>query len=169
MLSALLVIAVVMSLVTTVWSLVIIFRRSVLGGVLSLLFGLPILYYLVTGWGKEGEDIKVPFFLNFACWLVVGAVAMTSAKNLVEEAVRRQASEPAAHRTPRFREPAPAAENMHVRDTSPSTQATQPAFAPRLPEQRTGGVKEAQRRPRAAHSDCVYKPVMTDEDIAKCR
>ena len=169
MLWALLVIAVVMSLVTTVWSLVIIFRRSILGGVLSLLFGLPMLYYLVTGWGKEGEDIKLPFFLNIACWLVVGAVAMKSAKNMVEEAMQRQASEPAVHSTPRFREPSPAAENVRVRDSSPPVRAAQPAFAPQVSEQRTGGAKEAPRRQRPAHSDCVYKPVMTDEDMAKCR
>lgn len=37
-----------------IWMLVIIFRRSVVGGLLTLLFGFPAFYFLVPGWGEEG-------------------------------------------------------------------------------------------------------------------
>ena len=168
-------IASIVSIVTTIWALVIIFKRSVLGGVLSLFFGLPMLYFLITGWGKEGEDIKFPFFLNIFCWVIVGAVAFTTAPKLLDEAGLRPASGTAPRGASSFRDTTPASDGAHFRETS-NTQpmaaprpSSQPPASLRQPVQQVEVKKEAPRRQRRAHSDCVYKPVMTDEDMAKCR
>jgi hypothetical protein len=163
-------IASIVSIVTSIWALVIIFKRSVLGGVLSLFFGLPILYFLVTGWGKEGEDIKFPFFLNIFCWLIVGAVAFTTVPKMVDEAGLRPSSGGASS----FRDTSPASDGARFRETSntqpmAAPRSSQPPASLRQPVQQAEVKKEAPRRQRAARSDCVYKPVMTDEDIAKCR
>jgi hypothetical protein len=164
MLAALFYLCLVLTLVTGIWALVIIFRRSIIGGLLSLFFGLPMLYFLVTGWGKEGEDIRTPFFLMFVLWAIAIAVGAKFYSNRVEEERQLELSAP-AQSTPRFREPAPATESTRIRDTP----AAPPAAAPQFPVQRAETVKEAPRRPKAAQSNCVYKPVMTDEDLAKCR
>ena len=169
-------IASIVSLVTTIWSLVIIFKRSILGGLLSLFFGLPMLYYLITGWGKEGEDIKLPFFLNIICWIIVGAVAFKSAPSMLEEAGMRPSPGTSSRGSSSFRDTTPSGDGGRFRETS----NTQPMAAPRPPSQppasllrpayqQTEVAKEAPRRARPAHSDCVYKPVMSDEDMAKCR
>ena len=166
-------IASIVSLVTTIWSLVIIFKRSILGGLLSLFFGLPMLYYLITGWGKEGEDIKLPFFLNIICWVIVGAVAFKSAPSMLEEAGMRPSPGASSRSSSSFRDTTPSSDRGRFTETS-NTAAPRPATQPpasllRPAYQQTEAAKEAPRRPRPAHSDCVYKPVMSDEDMAKCR
>ena len=169
MLIALLVVFLVLSVVTNIWVLVIIFKRSILGGVLSLFFGLPILYFLVTGWGKEGQDIKFPFFLSFLFYAIAIAVGVKYTTGKVAEAMQIEMPASATQRTPAFREPAPATDSTRFRET-PAAPAARPVAAPQaggVPRPEAG--KEAPRRPRAAQGNCVYKPVMTDEDMAKCR
>jgi len=87
MMAAVLVLCLLLSLATNVWMFVIIFRRSVPGGALSLVLGFPILYYLVKGWGKEGEDIRVPFFLTIVLLSIATAVGLTSFGNLFKDAI----------------------------------------------------------------------------------
>jgi hypothetical protein len=166
MLIALFFIFIALAVITNIWVLVIIFRRSILGGLLSLFFGLPILYFLVTGWGKEGEDIRTPFFLSFLLCLFAIGVGLKAGLSAGEEAKQTDFSVPAAQSTPKFREPAPATDSARTRE-APRTQpvaAPQAAGVPR-PE----AVKLGPSRQRPARSDCVYKPVMSDEDMAKCR
>jgi hypothetical protein len=43
------------------------------------------------------------------------------------------------------------------------------AAVPRAPVQQAEAAKEPPRRAKAVQSNCVYKPVMTDEDTAKRR
>ena len=185
MLMVVITIASIVSIVTTIWSLVIIFKRSVLGGLLSLFFGLPILYYLVTGWGKEGEDIKLPFFLNIVVWAVAFAVVFAAIPKMPTETDLAPSFGTSSRSSPGFREPSPSSGGGRFTETSntqpleaprPSSRPPEPmrppeSMRPRLPQTEVARevVKEAPRRPRPAHSDCVYKPVMTDEDMAKCR
>ena len=179
-----------LSFVTNIWALVIIFKRSVVGGLLSLFLGLPILYYLVTGWGKEGEDIKKPFFATLILWAIGIAFFIFAAKDLVEASMQQMTpaapSAPSARQAPAPREnirvqetpaPKPAAEPQPVAAPQPAI-AAQPAAAPRPaalqkvsnPRAETARpIQEAPRRPQAVQGGCVYKPVMTDEDMAKCR
>lgn len=159
----LILVCLILIIVTNIWALVIIFRRSILGGVLSLIFGFPILYFLVTGWGKEGEDIRTPFFLTFILAGIALALGLSVSKNVVKE-LQPELSAPATRPAPSFRE-APASESTRVTDTP----RTLPADAPQAGMRRPEAVKQAPRRQRPAQSDCVYKPVMTDEDLAKCK
>ena len=154
----LLVVFLILSVVMSIWALVIIFKRSIVGGLLTLFLGIPMLYYLVTGWGKEGEDIKKPFFLSIIFYVIAIGAGVKLAANAAGEVQRLDLSAPAARSAPRFREPA-----------QPVTPAAQPVAAPRAPVQRPVAVRQEPRRPQAAQSNCVYKPVMTDEDMAKCR
>lgn len=175
---ALLVILIVLSFACSIWALVIIFKRSIVGGLLSLFLGLPMLYFLVTGWGKEGEDIKTPFFLSIILYGIAIAIGVSmgfgAAKQMQDE-LKQQMSAPPARTSPSFRESQPTAEPLR---REPQAPATQPAFAPQpAPAQRmvvhreepARPAQEAPRKQRPAQSNCVYKPVMTDEDIAKCR
>jgi hypothetical protein len=171
-------------LVANIWALVIIFRRSTVGGVISFLFILPVFYYLVTGWGKEGQDIKKPFFASVALW-VIGVVLMAfGAKDLVQESMQQMSppasSAPSARQAPAPREnirvqetpaPKPAAEPQPLAAPQPAA-APLPVAAPKAPAPRAAIARPVQEAPRplqAAPSPCVYKPVMTDEDMAKCR
>jgi hypothetical protein len=178
MLIALAVLCYLLAFAANIWALVIIFKRSVIGGLLSFFFVLPILYFLVTGWGKEGEDIKKPFFLSFL-FAGIGVALMFSmvggAALDMQKQIDQQMQAPSARPGPSFREPAPAAESSRVRDTAPAPQpvsAPQRPAAPANPAYRTEApkpVQQAPSRPGPAQSNCVYKPVMTDEDLAKCR
>jgi hypothetical protein len=182
MLIALLVIFLILSFAMSIWAIVIIFKRSILGGVLTLVLGIPMLYYLVVGWGKEEGDIRKPFFLSIVFYLMAlgaGFKLVSSASDEMKQQLEQQAA-PAPRRAPLFPEPAPTpAAAPRARDTAPPAEivrvreapaAAQPAAAPRATApQRPAPVREEPRRPQAAQSNCVYKPVMTDEDLAKCR
>ena len=177
MLIALLVVFLILSVAMSIWALVIIFKRSILGGVLSLIFGLPMLYYLIVGWGKEEGDIRKPFFLSVIFYFMAigaGFKLVSSAGDEMKQQLEMQA--PAARRAPLFPEPAPTrttesaprpretappAEMVRVRETPQATGVPRPAA------QRPAAREE--RRQQASQGGCVYKPVMTDEDIAKCR
>jgi hypothetical protein len=163
MLFALLIVLIILSFACSIWALVIIFKRSIIGGLLSLFFGLPMLYFLVTGWGKEGEDIKAPFFLSLVLYgiaIAIGVSMGAGAAKDMQDGFKQQMSAPPARSAPSFREPStPPPESVRI-SNPPAPQATG------VP--RTDMVKDAPRRKRV-QSDCVYKPVMTDEDIAKCR
>jgi len=172
MLMVLLVVFMILSVVMSIWALVIIFKRSILGGLLTLFLGLPILYYLIVGWGKEEGDIRKPFFLSVIFYVIAIGAGFKYVSNTADE-FKQQFEVPAsaARRAPLFPEPAsnPSAERVRVRDTTP---ALRPTTAPQYPAQRVETVRtarEAPRRQRPAQTDCVYKPVMTDEDMAKCR
>jgi hypothetical protein len=187
MLIVLLIIFMILSFAMSIWALVIIFKRSVVGGLLTLFLGLPMLYYLVIGWGKEEGDIRKPFFLSIIFYLVAigaGVKYISSAAGEMQQQLEMQAPSarsasrvrgPALTPTesaPRIRDTAPPAEIVKVRDTpaaQPVTPAAQPVAAPRAPAPRPVAAREEPRRPQASQSGCVYKPVMTDEDMAKCR
>lgn len=179
MLIALVVVCYLLAFACNIWALVIVFKRSVIGGLLSLFLGLPILYFLVTGWGKEGEDIKKPFFLSFLfagigialTFSMIGGAALDMQKQM-----EQQMQAPAARSTPSFREPAPAPAAERVRDTAPASQpvaapqrAAAPAAMPAYRAEKPKPVQQEPTRPKPAQGNCVYKPVMTDEDLAKCR
>jgi len=172
LLLGLMVLFIALSVATNIWMLVIIFKRSIVGGLLSLFFGLPVLYFLVTGWGKEDQDIKKPFFLSLLLAGLAGACAFSTMKGMADDVRKqlddqKQLSAPATRSAPSFREPSsPPAGSVRI--SNPPEQRTVAA-----PQQATGvprpeAAKPAPRRQRA-QSDCVYKPVMTDEDLAKCR
>jgi hypothetical protein len=176
MMIALFGICIVLSFAASIWALVIIFKRSIIGGLLSLFLGLPMLYFLVTGWGKEGEDIRKPFFLSLILYGVAIAIGVSmgigAAKDMQDQ-LQQQMSAPPARSTPAFRETTPAAES--VRTSAPAQAPSIPSIQS-IPPQRTETrtetarpVQQTSSRPRRAQSDCVYKPVMTDEDMAKCR
>ena len=181
----LLIVFMILSFAMSIWALVIIFKRSVLGGVLTLFLGLPMLYYLVIGWGKEEGDIRKPFFLSVIFYLMAIGAGFKYISGAAGEFKELEVPAPTARRAPLFpdpaptpaaaprvRETAPPAEIVKVKDApaaQPAAPAAQPVAAPRAPVQRAVATKEEPRRPQAAQSNCVYKPVMTDEDLAKCR
>jgi hypothetical protein len=177
MLVAFLVISLFLTFGCTIWMFVIIFRRSVVGGVLSLLFALPVFYYLFTGWGKEGEDIRMPFFLSLAplaIAIVMGAMYINSEiearrrGELPSERVLRQEA-PVDRKT---RTSAPAVAKEPVIEAPAATPAPAPVAKPRPVVQHSEPVRMPVKEvppKRKAESACVFKPVMTDEDMAKCR
>jgi hypothetical protein len=153
-------------------------KRSIIGGLLSLFLGFPVLYFLVTGWGKEGQDIKKPS----SCPSSLGHRRRDRhvvAKEFVDLTMPQEPVQP-VRPTPPFRDPTPP-DSIRINETPAAPAApsprpvtvTQPAPEPRMPAQRTEPartiVREAPRPSRPAQSNCVYKPVMTDEDMAKCR
>ena len=171
----------------SVWCYVIIFKRSVIGGILTVVFGFPMFYYLFTGWNEEEGDIKLPFFLSFVFMLAGIGIGMTAIWNQAKHAAEAVPSAPAmrASQSP-MRESAPAPAPVQALPSTsavakpaqpmaePPRQATrisdpipQPRAVP-APEPRRVAAPEP-RRPKVAQSDCVYKPVMTEEDLAKCR
>jgi len=166
---ALLIILMILSFGCSIWALVIIFKRSIVGGLLSLFLGLPMLYFLVTGWGKEGEDIKTPFFLSLILYGIAIAIGVSmgfSAAKEMEAEFKQQMSAPASRPAPSFREAPSAPQNVRVSDTP----APRPVAAPQASGvPRTETVKLGPSRQRPLNNGCVYKPVMTDEDMAKCR
>jgi hypothetical protein len=176
-----------LSFVAWIWLLVIIFKRSILGGILSLLFTLPILYFLFTGWGKEGQDIKKPFFASLLFAILSGVIAATALKGAVEEGVEQAVAPPRRPAAATREAPRPA-ENVRVSNPAPAAPAPAPAVPAAIPapqpihvpppsmqreppraESSRPAPKPAPERPKATSSPCVYKPVMTDEDLAKCR
>jgi hypothetical protein len=171
MLMVLLVVFLILSVVMSIWALVIIFKRSIVGGLLTLFLGLPMLYYLIVGWGKEEGDIRKPFFLSIIFYVIAIGAGFKYVSSTADEFKQQfEVPAPTARRAPLFPEPAPtrAAESVRVRDTP----APRPAAAPQFPAQRVETVRTAREEPRRqkpAQSDCIYKPVMTDEDMAKCR
>jgi outer membrane biosynthesis protein TonB len=201
----------ILSFACSIWALVIIFKRSVIGGLLTLFLGLPMLYYLVTGWGKEGQDIKKPFFLSILLWGIAAGVAMAAMGDMSKEMLEQMQEQQASTRpkgpapAPRKPEPAPApkpaapiqvsAPAAPAAPATPATPAPQVAAPPPAPVEKPAAVAPAAPAPRAAASEppaprasapapapakeaprtlgtataCVYKPVMTDEEIARCR
>src|SRR4051812_19461606 len=175
MLVAFLVVSWVVTMGCTIWMLVIIFKRSVLGGVLSLVLGFPVFYYLFTGWGKEGEDIRKPFFIGLAPFAIAIVVAIMYFNSMVEEAKRggefpservlRQ--EAPADRKTRASPPAVAREPVEAPVAAPEPVAA-PVAKPQPVVRHSEPVrmppKEAPQKRKAQVSDCVFKPVMTDEE-----
>jgi hypothetical protein len=180
MLVAFLVISWIVTMGCSIWMLVIIFKRSVVGGLLSALFGFPVFYFLFTGWGKEGEDIRKPFFIGLAPFAIGIVVAFMYFNSMVEEAKRGRESPSETvlrQATPVDRKtrtsPTVAKEPMVEAPAAHQPVAVpEPAAKPRPVAQRSEPVRtpvtEVPQRRKAA-SDCVFKPVMTDEDMAKCR
>jgi len=194
MMFALMIVCVLASFAASLWAIYIIFKRSLVGALLSLFLGIPILYYLVKGWGKEGEDIRKPFFASIILYAIAGALGVSMVTDS-EELKKMQASEPPARTAPKAsvatkqpeapkaaEAPKPAdapkpAEVVSVKAppvpapspvAAPAPAPSPRAAAPRPAPQRVEPVREAPRAQQAAPT-CVYKAVMTDEDMARCR
>jgi hypothetical protein len=169
-----------LAFITSIWALVIIFKRTIVGGLLSLFLGFPMLYFLVTGWGKEGQDIKLPFFLSLIFGCISYGVAISAAQSMIGDELQK-VSTPPGQSAPSMRdmprETPRSQESLRVSNPPAAAPPAAPAYTPAPPPQRpslyteTPAQRPAQepRRPKAAQSNCVYKPVMTDEDMAKCR
>jgi hypothetical protein len=73
--------------VLSIWILVRIWRRSPLLAILSFLFWPVTIFALISCWGDEESDIRVPFFAS----LVVGALMLFSAYRTVDQGVQEMA------------------------------------------------------------------------------
>ena len=146
-----LIVFMILSVVMSIWALVINFKRSIVGGLLTLFLGLPILYYLVIGWGKEGETYASLFPVDhLLCHRHRRGVKY--AFNAGDEFKQIDMSAPAARRLPCSPNGSdPGSRKRASQETPPP----RPAAAPQFPAQRAEPVRTAReepRRPKAAQA-----------------
>ena len=170
----------VISFVAFIWVIFKIGRHSIIGAILSFFLLLPIFYYLFKLWGDEENDIKVPFAISFGPALVATLWGIFFlAGDITEyflarhkEGGKLEMAAPPLTPTPAKEAPAVAVPTTVTVPAPAPVRTPAPVAAPR-PVQRAEVAREPAKEPphrgKVQVSNCVFKPVMTDEDMAKCR